>query len=199
MPGDAVRPPMAVDDVWFFDRVAPVYDLVVPGATAETLSEALSVADGEVRRILDVGGGTGRAVRALERPDRVVLDASDRMLRRAPGDIDPVRGDARRLPFPEESVDAVLIVDAFHHLPEPDRVLDDAARVLRPGGVLVVQEFDPGTVRGRLLEAGESLARLDSHFHAPAALLDALRTADLSAAVVEPGFAYTVAGRKPGA
>jgi ubiquinone/menaquinone biosynthesis C-methylase UbiE len=190
---------MAVDDVWFFDLVAPVYDLVVPGATATTLSSALDRADGDVSRVVDVGGGTGRAVRALDRPERIVLDASGRMLRRVPDDVGAVQGDARQLPFPDGSVDAVLIVDAFHHLPEPGRVLADAARVLRPGGVLVVQEFDPATVRGRLLAAGESLLGMDSHFHSPAALLDALAAAGLDASVVESGFAYTVAGTKPGA
>lgn len=190
---------MAVDDVWFFDRIAPVYDLVVPGATASTLSRGLDLAEGEVTRVIDVGGGTGRAARSLDPPRRIVLDASVAMLRRVPDGIDPVRGDARRLPFPGGSVDAVLIVDAFHHLPDPEGVIGEAERVLRPGGVLLVQEFDPGTLRGRLLAAGESLLGLDSHFHTPADLLGSLDAAGLDPSMVESGFAYTVAGTKPGA
>lgn len=190
---------MAVDDVWFFDLIAPVYDLFVPGATAPTLATAFDRADGEVTRVVDVGGGTGRAVRALDQPERMVLDASERMLRRVPEDVDPVQGDARRLPFSDRSVDAVLIVDAFHHLPDPNRVLDDARRVLRPGGVLVVQEFDPATARGRLLAAGESLLRLDSQFHTPEDLVESLAAEGFETSVVESGFAYTVVGTKPGA
>lgn len=189
---------MAVDDVWFFDRIAPIYDLFMPNATGAVLSEALDHADGDVERVLDVGGGTGRATRALDVPASIVLDASIGMLRRVPDGVDPVLGDARRLPVASGAVDAVLIVDAFHHLPEVDRVLDEAARVLRPGGVLVVQEFDPSTVLGWLFMHGESLFRLDSHFYTPGDLRESLVAAGLDASLVDGGFAYTVAGTKPG-
>jgi len=190
---------MSVDDVWFFERIAPAYDFFMPGATGATLAEGVGRAEGEVDRLLDVGGGTGRAARVIDAPRRIVLDASGRMLQRVPDDIDAVQGDARDLPVRDGSVDAVLIVDAYHHLPDPERVLAASARALRPGGVLVIQEFDPSTLRGRLLAAGEHLLRLDSHFHAPGELIEDLRAAGLAASVVEPGFAYTVAGTKPGA
>ncbi|MFB6295875.1 MAG: class I SAM-dependent methyltransferase [Halobacteriales archaeon] len=190
---------MTVDDVWFFERIAPVYDVFMPGATGATLAEGLGRAEGEVEALLDVGGGTGRAARAIDAPRRIVLDASGRMLRRVPDGVDPVRGDARELPVRDGSVDAVLIVDAYHHLPDPEQVLEASARALRPGGVLVIQEFDPSTLRGWLLETGEHLFGLNSHFHPPADLVDELGAAGLTASVVESGFAYTVAGTKPGA
>jgi demethylmenaquinone methyltransferase/2-methoxy-6-polyprenyl-1,4-benzoquinol methylase len=190
---------MAVDDVWFFELIAPVYDLFMPGATGDTLAEGLARAEGEIHRLLDVGGGTGRAARAIDAPSRIVLDASGRMLRRVPDGVDAVRGDARELPVRDGSIDGVLIVDAYHHLPDPERVLEACARALRPGGVLVIQEFGPSTLRGRLLATGEHLARLDSHFHTPADLVGDLRAVGFTASVVEAGFAYTVAGTKPGA
>ena len=190
---------MAPGDRWFFDRIAPVYDLFMPPASAGTLASALEHADRPVERVLDVGGGTGRATRAIDTPERIVLDASAGMLARAPAGIERVRGGARALPFPDASVDAALIVDAFHHLPEGERVLDAVARVLRPGGVLVIAEFDPSTLRGRMLEAGEHLIGMESRFYTPAELTAALSEARLDPAVVEEDFGYAVAATKPGA
>ncbi|MGW2831689.1 class I SAM-dependent methyltransferase [Streptomyces sp. NPDC001286] len=75
------------------------------------------------------------------RPERVVVgvDRSPGMLslarRRVPGGV--VRGDARRLPFASDGVDAVVTVWLLRLLPHPASVLAEAARVLRPGGVLI--------------------------------------------------------------
>ena len=49
-----------------------------------------------------------------------------------------VRGDARRLPFGDESFDLVMSTDMWEHIEEDDLVAAEAARVLRPGGRLLV-------------------------------------------------------------
>ena len=49
-----------------------------------------------------------------------------------------VRGDARRLPFPDQSFDLVMSTDMWEHIDEDDQVAAEAARVLRPGGRLLV-------------------------------------------------------------
>jgi demethylmenaquinone methyltransferase/2-methoxy-6-polyprenyl-1,4-benzoquinol methylase len=188
---------MAPGDLPYFDRVAPVYDLFMPAADAETFAAALDRADRPIERVLDVGGGTGRAARAIDAPRRVVFDASVEMLARVPEGIGAVRGDAREPPFRAESVDAALIVDAFHHLPESQQVLDVIATLLRPGGVLVVAEFDPSTVRGRVLEVGEHLIGMESRFYTPADLVRALSETGLGTAIIESGFGYAVAATKP--
>jgi demethylmenaquinone methyltransferase/2-methoxy-6-polyprenyl-1,4-benzoquinol methylase len=111
--------------------------------------------------------------------------------------------DAGRLPVCTAAVDAVVVLDAFHHLPDPDAALAEAVRVLRPGGVLVIREFDPGTLRGRALAAAERAVGFDSTFRGPDELAAAVdgaappaSDAGLSASIVDRGFAYTVVGKK---
>lgn len=189
---------MAPGDRWFFDRVAGLYDLVMPPADPAPLLEGLAAADGPVDRVLDVGGGTGRAARALDAPNRVVVDASRGMLRRVPTGIGRVLASATDLPVAGGAADAVVIVDALHHLPAHDRVLAEASRVLRPGGALVVREFDRGTVRGRLLEFAEHATRMESTFVTADELRERLAAAGFDARVLHRGFSCTVVGRKPG-
>lgn len=185
-------------DVGYFDRLAPVYDLFMPAADREDVEAGFAVADRPIQRVLDVGGGTGRVARALTQ-DAVVVDASAPMLAKARDDGLPVvRGDAGDLPFPDESVDAIAIADALHHFPDVEAALADCARVLRPGGVLVVREFDPETVRGRLLVAAEHLVRFHSEFFSPSELAERMQAAGLRPQIVDTGFGYTVAGAKPG-
>ncbi|MEW1626016.1 methyltransferase domain-containing protein [Streptomyces sp. NPDC089173] len=91
--------------------------------------------------VLDIACGTGIVTERLVRPGRTVVgvDRSSGMLglagRRMPGGV--VRGDATRLPCTTASVDAVVIVWLLHLLPDAEAVLAEAARVLRPGGVLI--------------------------------------------------------------
>lgn len=188
-------------DGWFFDRVAPLYDLFVPAVDEAALERALAVAEGPVERILDVGGGTGRVARTL--PGAVVVDASRPMLRRARSrGLPTVQGDAARLPVRDGAVDAVVVVDALHHFPDAAGAASAAARALRPGGVLVVVEFDPTTVRGRALVLAEHLAGFASTFRPPGAVATLLSEAGLTPRVVDRGFGYTVVGRagaEPGA
>ena len=51
--------------------------------------------------------------------------------------------DGRRLNLPDESVDRIMCLDAFHHVPGPGRVLAELARVLKPGGVAGFAEPGP--------------------------------------------------------
>jgi demethylmenaquinone methyltransferase/2-methoxy-6-polyprenyl-1,4-benzoquinol methylase len=187
---------MAHGDAAIFDRFARLYD-VKPPTSRRKLQPALDLAERPVERVLDVGGGTGQGVRALDVPEGIVVDAAPGMLAEARDHgVTAVRGDARRLPVPDETVDAVLILDALHHMPDAEQVVDDAARVLRPGGVLVVLEYDPTTVLGRLLVAAEHLVGFDSTFFAAGDLEATMRAAGLAVTPYREGFEYGLAGVK---
>lgn len=55
-----------------------------------------------------------------------------------------LRYDGRRIPLPDASVDRIVSFDGFHHVPNPDEVLRELARVLRPGGRAVFAEPGEG-------------------------------------------------------
>ena len=187
-------------DVRFFDRVADLYDLAMPSATIGPLRDGFAFADRPIERVVDLAGGTGRAANGLAAAgfDPLVVDISAGMLRRAhEAGHDVARGDAGSLPLCDDAVDAVVVVDALHHLPAPETALAAVRAVLRPGGVVVVQEFGPQTARGRALSALERLVGFDSTFWAPAELCALLSTAGFEARIVREGFEYVVVGRVP--
>lgn len=130
--------------------------------------------------------------------DVTVLDVSAGMLGRAAADgLATVRGDARRPPIRPGAVDAVVIADALHHVPDWPAALTALTETVAPGGVVVVREFDPTTLRGWALARLEHLAGMDSVFATPEEVREQLRAAGLRAYTLQPGFGYTVVGVVP--
>lgn len=113
----------------------------VPRAGAAAAAVLRLVPPG-ARTLLDLACGTGLVTERLARPGLRVLgaDAAHAMLRAAAGRLPgrAVRADARRLPFPDGSLDAVCAVWLLHLVPFTGEIVAEAARVLSPGGVLVV-------------------------------------------------------------
>lgn len=187
----------ATGDVAYFDRVARFYDIFSPTHDSDILEAGLEQANRPIERIVDVAGGTGRAARALDADERIVLDASAGMLAQARKQgLDCVRGNASCLPIDSKSVDAVVISDALHHIGDTSKTLAEVARVLRPAGVLVIREFNPTTLRGRLLVWGEHAIGMNSTFFTPEELARMLAEAGLEPRVRNRGFDYTIAGVK---
>jgi ubiquinone/menaquinone biosynthesis C-methylase UbiE len=113
--------------------------------------------------VLDVACGPGNVTRALASGGaRVVgVDASATMLRRAVADtsapgITYVQGDATGLPFRDDAFDAVCCFGALYLFDDPWAAVAGMARVLRPGGRIVLL----ATVRPHLPLAGAGLAAL---------------------------------------
>jgi SAM-dependent methyltransferase len=81
--------------------------------------------------VLDLGCGEGALGAA--RAGVIGLDCSPTMLAAAPGP--RILGDAVALPVPDACLGAVVTVNVLYHLPEPERAIEEARRVLRPGGL----------------------------------------------------------------
>jgi ubiquinone/menaquinone biosynthesis C-methylase UbiE len=101
------------------------------------------------KRLLDVGCGDGALTRFLAREGATAtgIDISEPTLARAraaeqmPG-ADFAVGVGEKLPYPDRSVDAVIYMNALHHVPVQAiaAAVEEAARVLKPGGRLLVVE-----------------------------------------------------------
>ncbi len=105
-------------------------------------------------RVLDVGCGPGHVPLLLVALDPTVevvgVDLSREMLRIAEehravsphgGRVSFRLGDAKALPFPDASFDAVMSNTILHHVPDPVPFLRECGRVLRPGGALLVRDL----------------------------------------------------------
>ncbi len=132
---------------------APFYDVFLRGATDAARRRSLSTLHGSAGRdVLLLGVGTGLDLPHLPAGHRYVgLDLTTEMLARAlpraaPLDFRPLRGDAQRLPFADASFDAVVLHLILAVVPTPALCLGEAARVVRPGGELLV--FDKFLRRG---------------------------------------------------
>jgi phosphatidylethanolamine/phosphatidyl-N-methylethanolamine N-methyltransferase len=131
-----------------YDRWAPIYDLVFGGVFATGRREAIAVAEQAGGRILEVGVGTGISLPHYSRASRIVgVDISDQMLDKARERVrklglDNVEAiqvmDAEELAFPDNSFDVVVAQYVVTAVPNPERALDEFARVVRPGGEIVI-------------------------------------------------------------
>lgn len=83
-------------------------------------------------RVLDLGCGVGHAFHELAPRETVGVDIEPSAL--AAQERETHAADMRRLPFPDGSFDSVASVHSLEHVPDPERVLAEAARVLVPGG-----------------------------------------------------------------
>lgn len=146
-----------------------------PMITRARLEHVLQPQPGE--RILEIGPGTGyytldiaRWVTGAGRVDifdiqQKMLDHTmKRALRSGRPNVVPTRGDARELPYEDASFDAVILTTVLGEIPDRGAALREVARVLKPGGRLVVGELfgDPHWVRPAPLRAETEAAGL--HF-----------------------------------
>lgn len=121
-------------------------------------------------RLLDVGGGTGRVASALHNlvDEVVITDISMGMLRETlRSTLQPTGCASEHLPFPDDSFERVILVDALHHVLDQAATAGEMLRVLKPGGLLVIEEPDIRTFGVKLIALAEKLLMMRSHFLSP--------------------------------
>ena len=131
-----------------YARWAPIYDAVCGPIFERGRRAAASAARAVGGRILEVGVGTGLSFDDYDAATEIVgIDFSEAMIarareRRASGRYPHVRDlfvmDAHNLAFPDASFDCVVAQFVITLVADPERVLSECARVVRPGGRITV-------------------------------------------------------------
>jgi len=131
------------------------------------------------KSLLDVGAGTGRlsVLFAKKGAQVTALDISPQMLKelkkKAPA-IKTTVGDAESLPFPNDTFDFVVAAFLIVHLKDPTRFFDEAYRVLKDGGRLVVTNInqkEPPEIK-----TPKGVIKIESYYHRPEKIREVLES-----------------------
>ncbi|ADH89793.1 Phosphatidylethanolamine N-methyltransferase [Ancylobacter novellus DSM 506] len=131
-----------------YARWAPVYDMVFGAVFEAGRKVAMKAAENIGGRILEFGVGTGIALPNYKRSNRIVgVDISEPMLQKArervqKEKLDHVEGlclmDGAHMGFADNSFDVVIAQFVITVVPQPEETLDEMARVLKPGGEIIL-------------------------------------------------------------
>jgi phosphatidylethanolamine/phosphatidyl-N-methylethanolamine N-methyltransferase len=135
-----------------YRRWAPVYDHTFGKIASEGRKHAVEIINRSSGRVLEVGVGTGLSLPTYKRGLEIVgIDLSPEMLEKARErvaelELTNISGlhemDAGELAFPDNGFDTVVAMYVMTVVPEPEKVMQELARVCKPGGqVLLVNHF----------------------------------------------------------
>ena len=164
-----------------YDRWAPIYDLVFGGVFSKGRDAAIEATNKLGGRVLEVGVGTGISLPLYGPNVRIFgTDISEEMLKKAKKRVTEQRlknveglavMDAEKLEFPDNSFDVVMAQYVVTAVPNPEVALDEFARVLRPGGELIILTR---------VSADEGMRRVIERTLQPVVTRLGFRTADFS-------------------
>ena len=131
-----------------YARWAPVYDWTFGAATQTGRKTGVAQINRRQGTVLEVGVGTGLAldlyaphlsVTGIDFSEHMLEKAREKVARRGLRHVVALRRmDARQLDFPDASFDTVAAMHVLSVVPEPERVMAEIARVLKPGGKVVI-------------------------------------------------------------
>ena len=134
--------------------------------------------------LLDCGCGTGPMISLLYEKDSskhyTGLDITPKMIEAGRAKnlqgVNWVVGDCENLPFEENSFDAIICSNSFHHYPNPQAFFNSVERVLRPGSRLILQDYTaPGPILWLMNHTEMPLANLVGHGDVKAYSLDEIK------------------------
>ena len=152
-----------------FDIIAPIYDRVFKIQGPQNLIGYLNLPISGA--LLDAGGGTGRVSDPMRElvSSIVIADLSTEMLRKANAKdgLKTVCSQTEFLPFPDESFERILMVDALHHVCNHRETSNELWRVLTRGGRIVIEEPNINVFSVKMVALAEKLALMRSSFIPP--------------------------------
>ncbi|HWQ45981.1 MAG TPA: class I SAM-dependent methyltransferase [Longilinea sp.] len=155
-----------------FGLLAPLYERFITPKLPEKMLSLVNAPEGGM--LLDVGGGTGRVAQFFVGTPRliVVADLSIKMVlevRKKTG-LQPVCSYSEVLPFEDGVFDRIIMVDAFHHVTDQAATARELFRLVKPGGMIVIEEPDYRFFSTKLIALAEKMVFMRSHFLSPAAI-----------------------------
>jgi ArsR family transcriptional regulator len=152
----AVRADRAAAAEDYFESHAAEWDAIRSLHVAESEVEAAIAAvlgEGPIGRLVDIGTGTGRMIElfGIEAASALGVDRSPGMLRMARSklaqaglaNVELRQGDMYALPLASGSADVVILHQVLHYAQQPAAAIAEAARLLAPGGRLLIVDFAP--------------------------------------------------------
>ncbi len=131
-----------------YARWAPIYDKTFGVLTSQGRRRAVDYINGRGGKVLEVGVGTGLSLPSyMDTVEVTGIDYSPEMLEKAVKknegkNLNHVKAllqmDARELSFPDNTFDTVAAMHILSVVPEPEKVMAEIARVLKPGGEVVI-------------------------------------------------------------
>jgi ubiquinone/menaquinone biosynthesis C-methylase UbiE len=149
----AVRADRAAAAARYFAGQAEHWDAMrsLHVAEAEVEARMTALLGDDIGRLVDIGTGTGRMIELFgPRAEHAIgIDRSPEMLRVARAKLDGAagvelrQGDINALPLSDGSADTLILHQVLHFIPAPEAALAEAARLLAPGGQILIVDFAP--------------------------------------------------------
>lgn len=156
-----------------FDLISPLYDFIFGRRIDHEIVDFANISEDQT--LLDLGGGTGRVsvLFRMKVKNLIVADSSVNMLKEAKDKgLITVNSNSERLPFRDNSIQRIIMVDAFHHVKNQKETLQEMWRVLEPDGLIIIEEPDINNFYVKLIALGEKILLMRSHFVSPSRIAE---------------------------
>lgn len=157
-----------------FELVAPIYDNFIQPSVDEQFVNLIRNKRSE--RMLEVGAGTGGTAQLIRNHCKklwLLEPAKGMLLNGKKKNLDAtwIHGFVEQMPFPEENFDVVYTIDSMHHWFDHTKGFQEIYRVIKPGGSLILIDFDPLKKKGHYIKNMEKVLWMKSRFFSPRELI----------------------------
>lgn len=184
-----------------FDKVHKHYDNFMKLFNLYKHEDILTLADFKNHQVVvDIGGGTGALAEFISYSCTTVyvLDKSNKMLSKVKTskNVISIEGDALNTPFKDNTIDTVILSDVFHHIKEQNQLILEISRILKPGGKIVILDFNKNYLKTKLLIAFEFFIFGPLYFKTLQEVKNMLETAFSITRINDKGYYFILTGEK---
>ncbi len=172
-----------------FGILAPVYEKYIKPKYPDRLAELTKL---PIKgSLLDVGGGTGRVSQFFNKDvgNLYIADLSHKMLveSQSKNGLMPACSYSEFLPFPNNHFERIIMIDVLHHVCDHQQTINELWRVLKPGGMIIIEEPDIHHWAVKLIAIAEKLALMRSHFLDAAEIMELFNKFPTKKKIIQEG------------